>query len=68
MIDGLTYEIKLEDVYEEFFTHRHLFGFSNFSNDSKFYDSQNKTTASKIKVKHKGIQINQFFGLKSKIY
>ena len=28
--DSLTYEIKLEDVYEEFFKHKHLLDFSNF--------------------------------------
>ena len=36
---SLTYEIKLEDVYEEFFKHELLFDFSNFSKDSKFYDN-----------------------------
>ena len=34
--DSLTYEIKLEDVYEEFFTHKHLFDFTNFPKNSKF--------------------------------
>ena len=37
--DSLTYEIKLEDVYEEFFKQELLFDFSNFSKDSKFYDN-----------------------------
>ena len=31
--DSLTYEIKSEDVYEEFFKRKHLFDFSNFSKD-----------------------------------
>ena len=66
--DNLTYEIKSEDVYKEFFKHKHLVDFSNFSKDSKFYDSQNKIIARKIKVKHKGIPINKFVGLKSKMY
>ena len=34
--DSLTYEIKSEDIYEEFFKHKHLFDFSNFSKDSSF--------------------------------
>ena len=34
--DSLTYEIKSEDVYEEFFMHKHLFDFSNFRKNSKF--------------------------------
>ena len=28
--DSLTYQIKSEDVYEEFFKHKHLFDFSNY--------------------------------------
>ena len=40
--DILTYEIKSEDVYEEFFKHKHLFDFSNYPEDSKFFDPTNK--------------------------
>ena len=36
--DSLTYEIKSEGVYEEFFKHKHLFDFSNYPGDSKFFD------------------------------
>ena len=35
--DSLTYEIKSEDVYEEFFKHTDLFDFSNYPKDSKFF-------------------------------
>ena len=66
--DSLTYEIKSEDVYERFFKRKHLFDFSNFSKDSKFYDSQNEMVVSKMKVVNKGIPINKFVGLKSKMY
>ena len=48
--DSLTYEIKSEYVYEELFKHKHLFDFSNFSKDSKCYDSQNEMVVSKMKV------------------
>ena len=65
--DSVTYEIKSEDVYEEFFKHKHLFDFSNFSKDSKFYDSQYKMVVGKMKVEHKGIPIKEFVGLKSKM-
>ena len=34
--DSLAYEIKSEDVYENFFKHKHLFDFSNYPKDSKF--------------------------------
>ena len=34
--DSLPYEIKSENVYEEFFKWKDLFEFSNYSKDSKF--------------------------------
>ena len=68
--DSLTYEIKSEDIYEEFFKHKHLFDFSNltFSKNSKFYDSQNEMVVGKMKHEYKGIPINKFVGLKSKMH
>ena len=47
--DILTYEIKSEDVYEEFFKHKHLFDFSNYSKDSKLLDPANKKVIGKMK-------------------
>ena len=40
--ESLTYEIKSEDVYEEFFQDKHLFDFSNHPKDSTFFDETNK--------------------------
>ena len=37
-IGSLTYEIKSENVYEDFFKWKDLSDFSNYSKDSKFYD------------------------------
>ena len=48
------------DVYGEFFKHKHLFDFSNFSKDSEFYDNQNKMVVGKMKDEYKGILINEF--------
>ena len=39
---SLTYEIKSEDVYEEVFKHKHLFDFSNFPKNSKFFEEADK--------------------------
>ena len=41
--DSLTYEIKSENVYEEFFEWKYLFDFSNYSKDSKFFDVTKKS-------------------------
>ena len=61
--DSITYEIKSEDVYEEFFKHK--LDFSNFSKGSKFYDNQNEMVVGKMKDKFKRIPIIKFFRLKS---
>ena len=66
--DSLTYEIKSEDVYEEFFKHKHLFDFSNYPKDSKFFDETNKKVIGKMKDESEGKIIDEFVGLKSKMY
>ena len=62
--DSLTDEIKSEDVYEEFFRHKHLFDFSNYPEDSKFFDQANKKVIGKTKDESEGKIINEFVGLK----
>ena len=66
--DSLTYEIKSEDVYEEFFKHKHLFHFSNYPEDSKFFDPTNKKVIGKMKEVFEGKAISEFVGLKSKLH
>ena len=66
--DSLAYEIKSENVYEEFFKWKDLFDFTNYSKDSKFYDNSNKKVIGKIKDEMGGIIIDEFIGLKSKMY
>ena len=66
--DSLTYEIKSENVYEEVFKHKHLFDFSNFPKNSKFFGEANKKVIGKMKDVSEGIAIDEFVGLKSKMY
>ena len=66
--DNLAYEIKSENVYDEFFKWKDLFDFSNYSKDSKFYDESNKKVVGKMKDEMGGIIIDEFIGLKSKMY
>ena len=35
--DSLVYEIKTEDIYEDFYHDKNLFDFSDYSFDSKFF-------------------------------
>ena len=67
-IDNLTYEIKSENVYEEFFKWKDLFDFSNYSKDSKFFDETNKKVIGKMKDEFGGVIVDEFVGLKSKMY
>ena len=66
--DSLVYEIKTEDVYENFSEDKRLFDFSNYPEDSKFFDSVNKKVIGKMKDEFKGKIISGFVGLKSKMY
>ena len=66
--DNLTYEIKSENVYKEFYKWKDLFNFSNYSKDSRFYDDTNKKVIGKMKDEYGGVNIDQFIGLKSKVY
>ena len=66
--DSLTYEIKSENVYEDFFKWKDLFDFRNYSKDSKFYDDTKKKVIGKIKDEYGEVIIDQFIGLKSKMY
>ena len=47
--DSLVYEIKTEDVYEDFYQDKNLFEFSDYPLDSKFFDPMNKKIIGKIK-------------------
>ena len=65
--DSLTDEIKSENVYEDFFRWKDLFDFSNYSEDSKFFDNSNKKFIGKMEDEYGGVIIDEFVGLKSKM-
>ena len=51
---SLAYEIKSENVYEEFFKHKQFFDFSNYPKESKLFDETNKKVIGKMKDKFGG--------------
>ena len=65
--DSLTHEIKSEDVYKNFFKHKHLFYFSKYPKDSKFFDQANKVIG-KMKYESERKILGEFVGFKSKMY
>ena len=47
--DSLTYEMKSEDVFKDFFEHKNLFDLSNYLKDSKSFDLVNEKVIGKMK-------------------
>ena len=63
--DSLTYEIKWnKNVYKVFFKYKHLFDFSNYPKDSKFFHETNKKVIGKMKDESEGKITDGFVGLK----
>ena len=62
------YEIKIKNVYENFSKDKDMFDFSNYSVKSKYYDGSNKLVIGKMKDEIGGVAIEQFVGLKPKMY
>ena len=59
--DNLAYDIKSENVYENFFKLKDLFDFSNYSKDSIFYDT-NKKVIGIMKNEYGEVIIIEFIG------
>ena len=65
--DNLIYEVKTEDVYEDFSKDKEMFDFSNYSYKSKYDDDLNKLVVGKMKDETAGVAIREFAGLKCQI-
>ena len=61
------YKLKQKIFMKTLFRDKHLFDFSNYSIDSKFYIVFNDKVISKMKDEFEGKIIIEFFGLKSKM-
>ena len=66
--DSLTYGIKSEDVYEELFKYKGLLDFSNYPEDSTFFDKTNKKVICKMKDEFGEVIVDEFVRLKSEMY
>ena len=66
--DSLTYEIKAEDVYKDFWNDKDMFNNSDYLESSPYYCNVNKKIIGKFKNEACGIPITEFIGLKSKMY
>ena len=59
-IDSLAYKIKSKNVCEDFFKQKNLLDFSNYSQESKFFDDANKKVIGKTKDEMGGVIIVEF--------
>ena len=66
--DSLVYEIKNGNVYEQCFKDKYLFDFSGCPKDSIYYCDINKKVLGKMKDELNGDKIDEYVGLKSKMY
>ena len=46
--DSLTYQIQMDNVYEDFHADKHLFDFSGYEKESPFYNDENKKVTGKM--------------------
>ena len=60
------YEIKTEDVYKDFSNDKEMFDNSNYSSKPQHYDNSNKLVVGKMKDEE--FAIENFVGLKPKMY
>ena len=66
--ESLMYGIKTEDVYEDFSSNKEMLDFSIYSTKSKFHNDSNKLIIGKMKDKTVRVAIEEFVGLKPKMY
>ena len=62
------YEIKTENVYEDFSNDKEMFDFINYSTKSKCYNNWKKLVVGKMKDETSCVAIEEFAGLKSKMH
>ena len=66
--DSLMFEIKIENVYNDFGGNKEMFDFSNYSTKSKYHADSNKLVIGKMKDKTGGVTTEEFVGLKPKMF
>lgn len=66
--DSLCYEIETDDLYEDMASHMHHFDTSDYPVDHPLHSNVNKKVLGKMKDEMAGKVINEFIGLKPKMY
>ena len=58
--DSLMYEVKTEDVHEDFSNNKEIFDFTSYATKSKCSDNSNKLVVGKMKDETAGVAIEEF--------
>ena len=66
--DSLTYEIQCYDLYKDVWNDKDKIDFSEYLENSEFYDKRNKKVIGKFKDETSYYAIKDYIGLKSKMY
>ena len=66
--DSLTYLVETDDVYLDMLKNSDLFDTSNYAKDHPLYSSKNAKSLGKMKDETAGKPVQEFVGLRSKMY
>lgn len=66
--DSLCYEITTDDFYEDMKPYKNMFDCSELPKEHSFYSLDNKKVIGKFKDETNGVEIDEFVGLRSKMY
>ena len=66
--DSLCYHVKTDDMYMDMYENKEFFDFSDYPEDSQFYNKDNKKVIGKFKDETSFDPIKEFVGLKAKMY
>lgn len=66
--DSLCYQIFTDDIYKDLESMKSYFDFSEYPKENKLFDMTNARQFGKFKDESKGDIINEFIGLRSKMY
>ena len=67
-VDSLTYKIQTDNVYEDFYADKHSFDFSGYKKESPFHNDESKKVIGKMKDELNEEIIEEFVGLRAKMY
>ena len=66
--DSLAYAINTPNIYSDLYDYKHLFDFSGYNVNSKYYNQENKKVIGKMKDELNGAPMQEFVGLRAKLY